>query len=133
MDPEGVAETIPLVEALLNDLPLPDNAALQGMQKLDRESTGVTQTLSQLTDTIQMGKQITNSAARHLKTTQTMVADLRRERERADVARHELAKSDIGQKLSARSCAAECRDVLAGFEDFCDALRECLEDDVGAV
>ncbi|KAK5133018.1 hypothetical protein LTR08_008305 [Meristemomyces frigidus] len=134
LDPDLVAEATPLVDALLKDLPLgTDTSALQGMQKLDRETTNVIQTLSQLTDTIQMGKQITNSAARHLRTTQTMVADLRREHERADLARHELAKANVAQRLKARTCAAECRDVLAGFEDFCDALRECLQDDVGAV
>jgi len=129
LDPEIVAETQPLVEALLKDLPIPDTAALQGMQKLDRETANVIQTLSQLTDTIQMGKQVTNSAARHLRTTQTMVAELRLERERADLARHELAKGKVADALIARRCASECRDVLAGFEDFCDALRTSLEQD----
>ncbi|KAK5126702.1 hypothetical protein LTR85_009636 [Meristemomyces frigidus] len=132
LDPEVVEEALPLVEALLKDLPYPDTAPLQGIQKLDRETSNVIQTLSHLTDTIQMGKQITNSAARHLRTTQTMVADLRRERERADLARHELAKANVAEKLKERRCAAECRDVMAGFEDFCDALRSSLEHDVGA-
>ncbi|KAK4547104.1 hypothetical protein LTR36_001325 [Oleoguttula mirabilis] len=131
LDPDVVEEALPLVEALLKDLPIPDAAPLQGLQKLDRETANVIQTLSQLTDTIQMGKQITNSAARHLRATQTMVADLRRERERADLARHELAKANVAERLKERRCAAECKDVMAGFEDFCDALRSSLEQDVG--
>lgn len=130
LDADAVEEATPLVEALLQNLPLPDAAPLQGMQKLDRETANVIQTLSQLTDTIQMGKQITNVAARTLRTTQTMVADLRRERERADLARHELAKANVADALKERRCAAECKGVLAGFEDFCDALRSSLEHDL---
>ncbi|KAI7598319.1 hypothetical protein KC319_g23031, partial [Hortaea werneckii] len=68
IDPELIEETAPLIEALLKELPVPDTTALQGMQKLDRETANVIHTLSQLTDTIQMGKQITNSASRHLRT-----------------------------------------------------------------
>lgn len=132
LDEEAVEEALPLIDSLLQDLPLPDTTPLQGIQRLDRETSSVIQTLSHLTDTIQMGKQITNSAARHLRTTQTMVADLRRERERADLARHELAKANVAERLKARRCAATCKDVMAGFEDFCDALRSSLEHDGGA-
>jgi len=131
LDPEIIEDTAPLVEALLKELPVPDTAALQGLQKLERETGNVIQTLSQLTDTIQMGKQITNTAARHLRTTQTMVADLRREREKADLARHELAKADVAEKLRERRCASECEEVVKGFEEFCDALRSSLEQDGG--
>lgn len=130
LDIEIVEETIPLVDLILKNLPIPDPAPLQGLQKLDRESTSLLQTASQLRDTLQMGKQITNSAARHLRTTVTMVEDLRRERERADLARHELAKSDVETQLRERRCAAECKDVLAGFDEFCDALRASLVSDV---
>ena len=131
LDPEIVDETVPLIDALLHDIPLPDPAPLQGMQKLDRETNNVIHTLSQLTDTLQMGRQITNSAARHLRTTQTMVVELRRERERADLARHELAKGGVHEQIKARSCASECREVMRGFEEVCDALRASLEQDAG--
>jgi hypothetical protein len=130
IDPALVEETVPLVDALLKELPLPDTAPLQGLQKLGRQTTDVIQTLSHLTDTLQMGKQITNTAARHLRTTQTMVAELRRERERAEIARHELSKSDMEEQLRQRKCASECKDVVAGFEATCDALRETLAQQV---
>jgi len=132
LDPSIAEETAPLVEALLKELPLPDTSPLQGLQKLERETANVIQSLSQLTDTLQMGKQLTTSASRHLKTTQTMVADLRRERERADLARHELVKGDVEAKLRSRTCATACRDVVSGFEEVCDALRESLIGDVSA-
>lgn len=131
IDPEMVEETSPLIEELLKDLPVPDTNALQGMQKLNKETTNVIQTLSQLTDTIHMGRQITNTASRHLRTTQTMVAELRRERERAEVARHELSKDNVAERLAQRRCASECKDVMSGFEEVCDALRSSLEQDVG--
>ncbi|KAI7088593.1 hypothetical protein KC356_g3158 [Hortaea werneckii] len=129
IDPELVEETAPLIEALLKELPVPDTTALQGMQKLDRETANVIHTLSQLTDTIQMGKQITNSASRHLRTTQTMVTELRREQERAELARHELSKDDMTERLSQRRCASECKDVMSGFEEVCNSLRSSLEQD----
>ena len=121
-----IEETVPLVEALLKDLPLPDSAPLQGLQKLDRETANVIHTLSQLTDTLQMGKHTTNTAARHLRTTQTMVAELRRERERAEAARLEPGQSGWNEKVRERWCAGECRDIMSGFEEKCDALREGL-------
>lgn len=122
-----VEETTPFVEALLTSLPLPDPAPTQGMQKLDRETTNVIHTLSQLTDTLQMGKQTINAASRHLRTTQTMVAELRRERERAETARLELSHSVWEGRIRERWCAEECKDILSGFESVCDSLRASME------
>lgn len=132
LNPEIIEEVTPLVDQLIKELPLPDPAPLQGLQKLDRETTSLTQTLLQLTDTIQIGKQITTTAARHLRITQTMVSDLRMEQDRADLARHELAKSGVEASLRARTCATACKDIMGGFEDVCDALRESLIGDVAA-
>jgi hypothetical protein len=132
LDPVVLEEAVPLVEALLKDLPLPDPAPLQGVQKLDRETANVVQTLSQLTDTLQMSKHTMNTASRHLRTTQTMVVELRRERERAEAARHELAKSDWNSKIKDRWCAGECRDIMGGFESLCDSLRQNLIEAGGA-
>ncbi|KAH9826758.1 hypothetical protein Tdes44962_MAKER03301 [Teratosphaeria destructans] len=126
LDPDLVNSTTPLVEALLKDLPIPDTAAHQGLQKLERETASVLQTLSQLTDTLQIGKQITNTAARHLRSTQNMVADLRMEREKVELARHELVRGDMEEKIRGRWCASQCRDVVEGFERRCDELRQSL-------
>lgn len=123
IDPELVEETVPLIEALLADLPHPDTTPLTGLQKLNYETQNVIQTLSHLTDTLQMGKQTTNTASRHLRTTQQMVAELRRERERAEVARHELSKGKWEEKIEKRWCKAQCDDVVQGFERKCEELR----------
>jgi hypothetical protein len=132
LDPIVLEETVPLIEVLLKDLPLPDPAPLQGVQKLDRETANVIQTLSQLTDTLQMGKHTMNNASRHLRTTQTMVVELRRERERAEAARRDLSKSDWNSKIKDRWCAGECRDIMGGFESLCDSLRQNLIEAGGA-
>ena len=57
-----------------------------------------------------------------------LLDDLRKERERAELARHELVKSDWEEKLRTRWCGAECKDIMSGFEDRCNALRGSLEE-----
>ncbi len=126
LDPELIEETTPLIEMLLQDLPLPDTAPLQGLQKLCRDTDSTIHTLSQLTDTLQMGKHITNEASRHLRNTQRMVAELRRERERADVAREELARGGWHDRVGQRWCGGECKDIMDGFERQYMGLREAL-------
>lgn len=123
LDPDLLEETTPLLEALLAELPHSDTAPLTGLQKLDRETQNVIQTLSHLTDTLQMGKQTTNAASRHLRTTQQMVAELRRERERAEVAREELSRGEWEQRIESRWCKRQCEDVVQGFEKRCEELR----------
>lgn len=126
LDLESVEESLPLIEALLASLPRPDTSPLLGLQKLGRETEATVQALAGLTDTLQMGKQTTNAASRHLRTTQTMVADLRRERERSEAAREELSKSPWEDRIKEGWCKSECNDVVSGFNDMCNALRESL-------
>jgi hypothetical protein len=126
-DPALIDETLPLLDLLKDDIPHADLLPVQKLQKLDRETADVISTLSQLTDTLQMGKQTTNSAARHLRTTQTMVVELRQERERAELARHELERTNWDERLQSRWCGGECRDIISGFEDRCNSLRGSLE------
>jgi hypothetical protein len=132
LDMESVEESLPLIELLLASLPRPDTAPLLGLQKLGRETEATVQALASLTDTLQMGKQATNAAARHLRTTQTMVADLRRERERAETAREELALSPWEGRIKESWCKTECQDVVSGFDELCTSLRASLVQSVEA-
>ena len=132
LDMESVEESLPLIELLLASLPRPDTAPLLGLQKLGRETEATVQALASLTDTLQMGKQATNAAARHLRTTQTMVADLRRERERAETAREELALSPWEGMIKEIWCKTECQDVVSGFDELCTSLRASLVQSVEA-
>jgi hypothetical protein len=126
LDPNILEEISPLIETLLASLPLPDPAVLTAFQKLSRETESTVNSLSQLTDTIQMGKQSTNAAARHLRSTQTVLVEMRHERERADAAREELAAGPWQERIGERWCKRECDDVISGFENTCAALRESL-------
>lgn len=132
LDPDLIEETLPLVETLREDIPGVDMLPVQKLQKLDRETVDVTNSLSQLTDTLQMGKQVTTTASRTLRTTQTMVSELRLEQERADLARHELTKSDWEERLRNKWCGSECKDIISGFEDRCSVLRGSLEEAINA-
>jgi len=132
LDLDSVEESLPLIEALLASLPRPDTAPLLGLQKLGRETEQTIHALAGLTDTLQMGKQTTNAASRHLRTTQTMVADLRRERERCEAAREELSRSPWEGKIKDKWCKSECQDVVSGFDDVCNALRESLAQSIDA-
>ncbi|KAF2207885.1 hypothetical protein CERZMDRAFT_11389, partial [Cercospora zeae-maydis SCOH1-5] len=127
LDAALIDETLPLMDVLKESIPQPDIVVVQKLQKLERETMEVIATLSQLTDTLQMGKQITNSAARHLRTTQTMVVELRRERERAESARVDLQQNGWGEKIQDRWCGGQCKDIISGFEARCDTLRGELE------
>jgi hypothetical protein len=132
LDLVALEEATPLIERLHTSLPFPDPSALTGLQKLTRETESTVHTLSQLTDTLQMGKQGTNAAARHLRTTQTIVEEMRRERENAETARGGLVTSGWHERIGERWCRRECEDVISGFEDTCTALRESLVQSVEA-
>lgn len=133
LDPAAVEEALPLTESLSSEIPQPDVEATKMMHRLSEETQETIEKLSQLADTLQIGKQITTSAARHLRNTQDMVVDLRTEQEQADLARHELAKdSEWEEKVKNRWCAAQCKDIISGFEDQCTALRGSLEEAINA-
>ena len=128
LDAIDVDEVSTLVARILQDLPTPDVRALQGLNKLDKETGELLQVLSALLDSLQMGKQAASNAARHLRVTQSMASELRREREQADEAMFLIEKEDWDRKLQNRQCAAECRDVVSGFERVCNGLRKGLEE-----
>lgn len=132
LDAVDIDEILPTLFEILKDLPLPDARALQGLAKLDRETGDLLRTLAGLQDSLQMGKHTTTSAARHLRTTQAMVTELRRERERAEEAQFWIEKEGWERRLEERWCASECRDVVGGFEQVCEGLRRGLEENVAA-
>ncbi|GAB7345185.1 hypothetical protein MBLNU457_3566t1 [Dothideomycetes sp. NU457] len=127
-----VDEVLAAFEYLTEELPVPDIRPLQSLTKLQKETADLVQTLSVLTDSLQMGKQVGTSAARHLRATQTMTAELRREREEADQAHFWIEKDGWNQKLQDRWCATECKDVVSGFDQMCAGLRKGLEEAASA-
>lgn len=125
-------EVVPAITQVIQDLPTPDSRALHNLSRLDRETTDLIQTLAALSDSLQMGRQTTASAARHLRNTQLMVSEMRRESDLADQAQWLIEKEDWDHRLAERSCARECRDVVGGFEQVFEGLRRGLEDKIAA-
>lgn len=125
-------EVVPAIIQVIQDLPAPDSRALHNLSRLDRETTDLIQTLAALSDSLQMGRQTTASAARHLRNTQLMVSEMRRESDLADQAQWLIEKEDWDHRLAERSCARECRDVVGGFEQVFEGLRRGLEEKVAA-
>jgi hypothetical protein len=125
-------EVMPAISQVMHDLPAPDSRALHTLSRLDRETTDLIQTLAALSDSLQMGRQTTASAARHLRNTQQMVSEMRRESDLADQAQWIIEKEDWDRRLAERCCASECRDVVGGFEQVFEGLRRGLEEKVAA-
>jgi hypothetical protein len=125
-------EVMPAISQVIRDLPAPDSRALHTLSRLDRETTDLIQTLAALSDSLQMGRQTTASAARHLRNTQQMVSEMRRESDLADQAQWIIEKEDWDRRLAGRSCATECRDVVGGFEQVFEGLRRGLEEKIAA-
>ena len=127
-----IEELIPQMDQVLQNLPPPDSRALQGVAKLDRETADLLHTLAGLTDSLQMGKQATASAARHLRNTLTMVTQLRKESDAAEQAKYKIEKEGWDRRLGERWCASECSDVIGGFEQACEGFRRGLEESAAA-
>ncbi|KAK6001545.1 hypothetical protein QM012_002876 [Aureobasidium pullulans] len=125
-------EVVPAISQVIQNLPAPDPRALQNLSRLDRETTDLIQTLAALSDSLQMGRQTTASAARHLRNTQLMVSEMRRESDLADQAQWLIEKEDWDHRLAERYCASECRDVVGGFEQVFEGLRRGLEEKIAA-
>jgi predicted GNAT family N-acyltransferase len=125
-------KVLPAISQVIQDLPAPDSRALHTLSRLDRETTDLIQTLAALSDSLQMGRQTTASAARHLRNTQLMVSEMRRERDLADQAQWLIEKEDWDHRLAERHCASECRDVVGGFEQVFEGLRRGLEEKIAA-
>ncbi|GAB7357690.1 hypothetical protein MBLNU459_g0361t1 [Dothideomycetes sp. NU459] len=132
LDPVAIDEILPALVQVLQDVPSPDARALQALTKLDRETSDLLHTLAGLTDSLQMGRQTTSSAARHLRSTHAMVTELRRENELSEQARWKIEKDGWDRRLSERWCARECSDVVGGFEQVCEGLRQGLVDKMAA-
>lgn len=125
-------EVVPAIGQAIQNLPAPDPRALQNLSRLDRETTDMIQTLAALSDSLQMGRQTTASAARHLRNTQLMVSEMRRESDLADQAQWLIEKEDWDHRLAERYCASECHDVVGGFEQVFEGLRRGLEEKIAA-
>ena len=126
LDPSSIDDIIPLLSALLLDLPTPISQPLSSLHSLHASTTDIISIFTYLSDTLQMTRQTTSLASRRLRSATEMVVEMRREAEAGEEAVRWIEKGDWEKRLAGRECAGICRDVLGGFEDTCSRWRERL-------
>lgn len=124
---QDTEDILTMLTSLSNSQPRPDTQILQTLSTLNRQTTHLSQTFCDVLDSLQMSRQTSSLAARHLRSTRAMTSDIRRELERSDRAQHWLDNGDWDKKLGSRWCAMQCKDVVSGFERVCNDLRRGLE------
>ena len=80
--------------------------------------------LSYLADSLHEARQAYQGAGRRLRSAREIVEELRREREAAEEGVRWLEKNQWPERLKARECARECKEVVGGFEEVCEGWRE---------
>lgn len=107
-------------------LPQPTVEALSSLDKLHRISKESISSLSSLSDSLHMSRQVTTEAARRLKSAIEMVHQMSQELCLADEGRVRIDSGNWNQRLADREAATACRDIVSSFEATCDNWRQRL-------
>lgn len=124
---EEVDGILDVLKNAIAALPQPTIDALTSMNRLSTSSKDAIASLASLSDSLHMSRQNTSTAARKLRVTKDMVTDMRNEQRRAEDGAMWIERGQWDQKLAERKSASECKDIVGGFEDFCQSWREKLE------
>ena len=123
---ETIEEIMPLLVDLSQSMPRPDRPALEALAALNSTTSDLTNSLGGLADTLHMSRQTTALAARRLKVAKELVEELRKEEEAREEGHRHLLKGGWDEKLRNREASEVCKDVLDGFEQFCEEYRAKL-------
>ncbi|KAG6016544.1 hypothetical protein E4U54_001111 [Claviceps lovelessii] len=125
-DGETIEDLIPLLVSLSSQMPRPSTIAFSSINALHTITSDLIQTLSYLSDTLQMSRQTTAMATRRLKSARELVSEIRRDEELREEGERWLHRGNWSQRLARRECASVCDEVIDGFEDVCNGWRERL-------
>ncbi|KAG6037194.1 hypothetical protein E4U41_005264 [Claviceps citrina] len=125
-DGETIEDLIPLLVSLSAQMPRPSTSAFSSITALHTITSDLIQTLSYLSDTLQMSRQTTAMATRRLKSARELVSEIRRDEELREEGERWLNHGNWSQRLARRECASVCVDVIDGFEDVCNTWRQRL-------
>ncbi|KAK5162641.1 hypothetical protein LTR04_003181 [Oleoguttula sp. CCFEE 6159] len=131
--PESIDVLLPLLATALTALPRPSTRPLHALHALSASTAALHAALAALADSAHLTRQSSNAAARHLRGTRDVLAQLRREHEARDAGVRWIEAGDWARRLAARECASECGQVVAGFESVCEGWRERLAAQGGGV
>ncbi|KAG6004906.1 hypothetical protein E4U21_000633 [Claviceps maximensis] len=125
-DGETIEDLIPLLVSLSGQMPRPSTFAFSSINALHTITSDLIQTLSYLSDTLQMSRQTTAMATRRLKSAKELVSEIRRDEELREEGERWLHRGNWSQRLARRECASVCVEVIDGFEDVCNDWRRRL-------
>lgn len=120
--------TLEALDAALESLPRPTVDVRTGLERLSSSTRNLAATLSELSDSLHMARQLTETATRRLKGTRDMVTTLRKELRQAEEGRLGIDDGGWDEKLARREGAAACQDILSGFDKACNDWRQRLLD-----
>lgn len=126
LDGETIEDLIPLLVSLSAQMPRPSTFAFSSLTVLHTITSDLIQTLSYLSDTLQMSRQTTATATRRLKSARELVSEIRRDEELREEGERWLNRGNWSQRLARRECASVCGEVIDGFEDVCNGWRQRL-------
>ncbi|KAG6196022.1 hypothetical protein E4U10_001346 [Claviceps purpurea] len=125
-DGETIEDLIPLLVSLSAQMPRPSTFAFSSINALHTITSDLIQTLSYLSDTLQMSRQTTALATRRLKSAKDLVSEIRRDEELREEGERWLHRGNWSQRLARRECASVCVEVIDGFENVCNDWRQRL-------
>lgn len=131
-DAETIDALLPEITTLQEMMPQPSQAAFASIMGLQNLTNDLVHSLSDLSDLLQVGRQLTTTATRRLKSAKEVVTDMRREEQLREEGELWLTKGNWGERLEKRECASVCRDIVGGFEEVCDGWRTRLAQTEGA-
>lgn len=131
-DAETIDGLLPEITTLQEMMPRPSQAAFTNIMSLQNLTNELVHSLSVVSDTLQMSRQVTTTATRRLKTAKELVAEMRREEELREEGELWLTRGNWGERLQKRECASVCGDIVGGFEEVCDGWRARLAQAEGA-
>lgn len=131
-DAETIDDLLPELTALQELMPRPSQAAFSNIRGLQNLTDELVHSLSVVSDTLQVSRQVTTTATRRLKTAKELVADMRQEEELRDEGERWLARGNWGERLQKRECASVCGEIVGGFEEVCAGWRTRLAQTEGA-
>lgn len=131
-DAETIDGLLPEITTLQEMMPRPSQAAFASIMGLQNLSNDLVHSLNDLSDLLQVGRQLTTTATRRLKSAKEVVTEMRREDELREEGERWLKKGNWGERLEKRECASVCGDIVDGFEEVCDGWRTRLAQAEGA-
>lgn len=131
-DADTIDGLLPELTALQELMPRPSQAAFANIRGLQNLTDELVHSLSVVSDTLQVSRQVTTTATRRLKTAKELVADMRLDEELRDEGERWLTRGNWGERLQKRECASVCGEIVGGFEEVCAGWRTRLAQTEGA-